>query len=91
MTGAAWADDVSATGATAPSVDVHRSPSDAAVTSIQRGTPAGDDVLHLPVVIVGAGACGLTAALMLNDEQGVPNQNVQEILSGRGSLPLANP
>ena len=30
-------------------------------------------------------------ALMLNDEQGVPNQNVQEILSGRGSLPLANP
>ena len=30
-------------------------------------------------------------ALMLNDEQGVPNQNVQEILSGKGSLPLANP
>jgi tRNA1(Val) A37 N6-methylase TrmN6 len=29
-------------------------------------------------------------ALMLNDEQGVPNQNVQEILSGKRSLPLAN-
>ncbi|MDQ2184254.1 FAD-dependent oxidoreductase [Alcaligenaceae bacterium A4P071] len=69
MTGAAWADGASATGATAPSVDIHRSPSDAAAPSIQRGTPAGDDVLHLPVVIVGAGACGLTAALMLNDEQ----------------------
>ena len=30
-------------------------------------------------------------ALMLNDEQGVPNQWVQEILAGKGSLPLANP
>jgi len=30
-------------------------------------------------------------ALMLNDEQGVPNPYVQEILSGKGSLPLANP
>ncbi|UPJ47443.1 methyltransferase [Bradyrhizobium sp. 200] len=29
--------------------------------------------------------------LMLNDEQGVPNKRVQEILVGRGSLPLANP
>jgi len=31
------------------------------------------------------------AALMLNDEQGVPNKTVQEILAGNGSLPLANP
>ena len=31
------------------------------------------------------------AALMLNDEQGVPNRRVQEILAGSGSLPLANP
>ena len=30
-------------------------------------------------------------ALMLNDEQGVPNPYVQEILSGKGRLPLANP
>src|SRR5439155_1177877 len=30
-------------------------------------------------------------ALMLNDEQGVPNQWVQEILAGNGSLPLATP
>ncbi len=30
-------------------------------------------------------------ALMLNDGQGVPNQRVQEILAGKGSLPLANP
>jgi tRNA1(Val) A37 N6-methylase TrmN6 len=29
--------------------------------------------------------------LMLNDEQGVPNRRVQEILAGNGSLPLANP
>ena len=30
-------------------------------------------------------------ALMLNDEPGVPNKRVQEILSGKGALPLANP
>ena len=29
-------------------------------------------------------------ALMLNDESGVPNKEVQEILAGKGSLPLAN-
>lgn len=30
-------------------------------------------------------------ALMLNDEAGVPNERVQEILAGKGILPLANP
>jgi tRNA1(Val) A37 N6-methylase TrmN6 len=30
-------------------------------------------------------------ALMLNDESGVPNKRVQEILAGKGSLPLAHP
>ena len=30
-------------------------------------------------------------ALLLNDESGVPNKRVQEILAGNGSLPLANP
>jgi tRNA1(Val) A37 N6-methylase TrmN6 len=30
-------------------------------------------------------------ALMLNDEQGAPNKGVQEILAGKGSLPLASP
>ena len=30
-------------------------------------------------------------ALMLNDESGVPNKRVQEILAGKGNLPLANP
>ena len=30
-------------------------------------------------------------ALMLNDEPGVPNQRVQEILAGKGTLPLASP
>jgi tRNA1(Val) A37 N6-methylase TrmN6 len=31
------------------------------------------------------------AGLLLNDESGVPNKEVQEILAGRGSLPLATP
>ena len=30
-------------------------------------------------------------ALMLNDEPGVPNRKVQEILAGQGSLPLGDP
>ena len=30
-------------------------------------------------------------AVMLNDESGVPNKRVQEILAGKGRLPLANP
>ncbi|HET6839201.1 MAG TPA: methyltransferase [Bradyrhizobium sp.] len=31
------------------------------------------------------------AGLMLNDESGVPNQQAQEILAGKGALPLATP
>jgi hypothetical protein len=31
------------------------------------------------------------AALMLNDQPDVPNKQAQDILSGRGVLPLANP
>jgi tRNA1(Val) A37 N6-methylase TrmN6 len=30
-------------------------------------------------------------ALMLNDESGLPNKRVQEVLAGKGSLPLASP
>ena len=29
--------------------------------------------------------------LMLNDESGVPNKQVQEVLAGKGVLPLASP
>jgi tRNA1(Val) A37 N6-methylase TrmN6 len=31
------------------------------------------------------------ASLLLNNESGVPNKEVQEILTGKGTLPLANP
>jgi tRNA1(Val) A37 N6-methylase TrmN6 len=30
-------------------------------------------------------------ALMLNDESGLPNKRIQEVLAGKGSLPLATP
>ena len=33
----------------------------------------------------------IQAALMLNDESGVPNKEVQEALAGKGILPLAMP
>jgi tRNA1(Val) A37 N6-methylase TrmN6 len=33
----------------------------------------------------------MQAALMLNDESSVPNKEVQDILAGKGSLPLAHP
>ena len=32
----------------------------------------------------------IVPALMLNDESGVPNKRVQEVLAGKGGLPLAN-
>ena len=37
----------------------------------------------------GRAPARIHAALMLNDESGVPNKRVQEILAGKGSLPLA--
>jgi tRNA1(Val) A37 N6-methylase TrmN6 len=33
----------------------------------------------------------IQAGLMLNDESGVPNKEVQELLAGNGILPLAIP
>jgi tRNA1(Val) A37 N6-methylase TrmN6 len=39
----------------------------------------------------GRASTQILPALMLNDESGVPNKRVQEILAGQGSLPLANP
>jgi tRNA1(Val) A37 N6-methylase TrmN6 len=33
----------------------------------------------------------IQAALLLNDESGVPNKQVQEVLAGKGALPLAMP
>jgi tRNA1(Val) A37 N6-methylase TrmN6 len=39
----------------------------------------------------GRGPAALYPGLMLNDESGVPNKQVEEILAGRGALPLAMP
>lgn len=47
-------------------------------------------------ILVGATKGGraptqIHPSLLLNDESGVPNKKVQEILAGKGSLPLAKP
>jgi len=47
-------------------------------------------------ILVGATKGGraptqIHPSLLLNDESGVPNKRVQEILAGKGSLPLAKP
>jgi tRNA1(Val) A37 N6-methylase TrmN6 len=39
----------------------------------------------------GKAPAQMQAALMLNDESAVPNKQVQDILAGRGVLPLAIP
>ena len=39
----------------------------------------------------GRASTQIHAALLLNDESAVPNKQVQEILMGKGILPLANP
>ncbi len=37
-----------------------------------RPTPSGGFDLHVPIVVIGAGACGLTAALSITDAGGTP-------------------
>jgi tRNA1(Val) A37 N6-methylase TrmN6 len=39
----------------------------------------------------GKGPTQMQAALMLNDESGMPDKQLQDILAGKGNLPLAHP
>jgi tRNA1(Val) A37 N6-methylase TrmN6 len=56
------------------------------------GDPATPAIRVLVRAIKGGKApTRLCAALMLNDESGVPNKQVQEVLAGKGVLPLAIP
>ena len=56
------------------------------------GDPAVPAIRILVRAIKGGKApTRIHAALMLNDESGVPNKRVQEILAGKGVLPLASP
>jgi tRNA1(Val) A37 N6-methylase TrmN6 len=56
------------------------------------GDPAAPAIRVLVRAVKGGKApTRLYAALMLNDESGVPNKQVQEILAGKGVLPLAIP
>jgi tRNA1(Val) A37 N6-methylase TrmN6 len=56
------------------------------------GDPAAPAIRVLVRAIKGGKApTRLCAALMLNDESGVPNKQVQEVLAGKGVLPLAIP
>jgi tRNA1(Val) A37 N6-methylase TrmN6 len=56
------------------------------------GGPAGPAIRVLVRAVKGGKApVRLLAALMLNDESGAPNKQVQEILAGKGALPLAVP
>jgi tRNA1(Val) A37 N6-methylase TrmN6 len=58
---------------------VHGDPTAPAIRIIVRATKGGRAPMRIH------------AALMLNDESAVPNKEVQEILAGKGALPLANP
>ena len=54
------------------------------------GDPATPAIRVLIRAIKGGRApTQLHAGIMLNDESGMPNKQVQEILAGRGNLPLA--
>jgi tRNA1(Val) A37 N6-methylase TrmN6 len=56
------------------------------------GDPAAPAIRVLVRAIKGGKApTRLCAALMLNGESGVPNKQVQEVLAGKGVLPLAIP
>ena len=56
--------------------------------TIVRAAKAPDDAPHVPVAIVGAGACGLTAALMLSDA-GVDCVVLERDASPSGSTALS--
>ncbi len=58
---------------------VHGDPTAPAIRIIVRATKGGRAPLRIH------------PALMLNDKSAVPNKEVQEILAGKGGLPLANP
>ena len=56
------------------------------------GNPSAPAIRVLVQAIKGGKApTRLYAGLMLNDESGVPNKQVQEVLAGKGNLPLAIP
>ncbi len=56
------------------------------------GDPAAPAIRIIVRAIKGGKApMRLCAALMLNDQSGVPNKQVQEVLAGNGMLPLAIP
>jgi tRNA1(Val) A37 N6-methylase TrmN6 len=56
------------------------------------GDPAAPAIRIVVRAIKGGKApTRLYAALMLNDESGVPNKQMQEVLAGKGVLPLAIP
>ncbi|MEO6839250.1 MAG: methyltransferase [Bradyrhizobium sp.] len=56
------------------------------------GDPAAPAIRVLVQAIKGGKApTRLHAALMLNDQSGAPNKQVQEVLAGKGVLPLAIP
>jgi fumarate reductase flavoprotein subunit len=57
-------------------------------TAVCKGTPS-PDAPHVPVAIVGAGACGLTAALMLADA-GIECVLLERDASPSGSTALSS-
>ena len=57
-------------------------------------TGAGGRVPNAPDLVdssIGKAPARVLSSLVLNDESGLPNKEVAEMLSGRRVLPLANP
>ncbi|WP_313066297.1 FAD-dependent oxidoreductase, partial [Achromobacter animicus] len=48
---------------------------------VRRGVAPGADAMHVPVAIIGAGACGLTAALRL------ASAGIETVLIERDAVP----
>ncbi|MDX3879904.1 FAD-dependent oxidoreductase [Achromobacter denitrificans] len=57
--------------------------------AVLRGPAPGADAMHVPVVIVGAGACGLTAALRLADA-GIETVLIERDAAPSGSTALSS-
>ena len=81
---------VSAVGALLDGANIHHLVLDQNMSVIEGSLGMLPRRILVRAIKGGRAPTKILAGLMLNDESGVPNKQVQEILAGKGILPLAN-
>ena len=81
---------VSAVGALLDGANIHHLVLDQNMSVIEGSLGMLPRRILVRAIKGGRAPTKILAALMLNDESGLPNKRVQEILAGKGILPLAD-